>query len=128
MLIAIGHQESRFAARRQLGGPARGFWQFELGGVNGVLSHVATKGPIGDALKALQYPHTPTPLGCHLALEHNDVLAATFARLLLWSLPGALPVQSEPDRGWAQYVGAWRPGKPRPETWSESWAIGWSVS
>lgn len=32
MLLAIGLQESAFAARRQAGnGPARGFWQFELG-------------------------------------------------------------------------------------------------
>jgi hypothetical protein len=26
---AIGHQESRFIHRRQINGPARGFWQFE---------------------------------------------------------------------------------------------------
>ena len=29
MLLAIGLQESRFEHRRQIGGPARGFWQFE---------------------------------------------------------------------------------------------------
>ena len=31
MLLAIGLQESRFVHRRQIGGPARGFWQFEKG-------------------------------------------------------------------------------------------------
>ena len=31
MLLAIGLQESRFVHRRQIGGPARGFWQFERG-------------------------------------------------------------------------------------------------
>ena len=28
MLLAIGLQESRFVHRRQIGGPACGFWQF----------------------------------------------------------------------------------------------------
>ncbi|MCV6902125.1 MAG: hypothetical protein NTT76_05400, partial [Achromobacter xylosoxidans] len=31
MLLAIGLQESRFTHRQQIGGPARGFWQFEKG-------------------------------------------------------------------------------------------------
>ena len=39
MLFASGMQEDRLDARRQIGGPARGFWQFELGGIAGVLSH-----------------------------------------------------------------------------------------
>src|SRR5690606_38643231 len=43
MLLAIGLQESRFEHRRQIKGPARGFWQFERGrGVRGVLTHPAT--------------------------------------------------------------------------------------
>src|SRR3546814_10617520 len=29
MLLAIGLQESRFLHRAQIGGPARGYWQFE---------------------------------------------------------------------------------------------------
>ena len=32
MMLAIGYQESRFEHRRQIRGPARGFWQFEHGG------------------------------------------------------------------------------------------------
>src|SRR5690606_35531315 len=40
MLLAIGLQESRFEHRRQIKGPARGFWQFERGGgVRGVMTH-----------------------------------------------------------------------------------------
>ena len=40
MLKAIALQESRFEHRKQIGGPARGFWQFEQGGgVRGVLNH-----------------------------------------------------------------------------------------
>lgn len=38
MMLAIGMQESRFEHRKQIGGPARGFFQFEeAGGVRGVL-------------------------------------------------------------------------------------------
>ena len=32
MMLAIGMQESRFLHRKQIGGPARGFFQFEEGG------------------------------------------------------------------------------------------------
>lgn len=39
-MLAIGLQESRLQHRRQNGGPARGFWQFEKGGgVKGILFH-----------------------------------------------------------------------------------------
>ena len=34
LLVAIGLQESRFEHRRQIGGPARGFFQFEAMGSN----------------------------------------------------------------------------------------------
>nr|WP_316904517.1 hypothetical protein [Ralstonia mannitolilytica] len=49
MLLAIGLQESRFMLRRQVGGPARGFWQFEegtkmsRGGVWGVYLHDSSR-------------------------------------------------------------------------------------
>lgn len=44
MLLSIGLQESRFTYRRQIGGPARGFWQFERGGgVAGVLRHPSSR-------------------------------------------------------------------------------------
>ena len=37
LLLAIGLQESKFSHRLQIGGPARGYWQFEQGGgVRGV--------------------------------------------------------------------------------------------
>ena len=40
LLLSIGLQESQFTHRRQVGGPARGFYQFELSGVQGVLRHL----------------------------------------------------------------------------------------
>lgn len=121
MLLAIGWQESRFEHRFQLGGgPARGFWQFESGGgVRGVLNHASTRKVVRDALTCLRYPFQPTPAGCHFAIEHNDIAAAVFARLLLWVHPDPLPTTD--SVGWAQYIAQWRPGKPHPETWAESW-------
>lgn len=125
MLMAIGWQESRFAYRRQVNGPARGFWQFEAGGgVVGVLGHRDTKEPARRALVLLAYPHEPTPHGVHTAIEHNDVLACVLARLLLWTVPGDLPRQHEPDEAWRQYLSAWRPGKPHETTWAQSWQVG----
>lgn len=128
LLLAIGWQESRFAHRVQVKGPARGLWQFEqVGGVTGVLSHPQTREHVRSALKALGYRYEPTPQGCYWAIEHNDALAFVFARLLLYTLPWALPVQSMEAEGWRQYTAAWRPGKPHIETWGESWKRGWAA-
>lgn len=122
MLLAIGWQESRFEHRHQVGGPARGFWQFEQGGgVKGVLEHKATKTLVRDALLDLKYPANMDALQCHIAIEHNDVLAAVFARLLLVPLPKKLPALEDMQEGWRQYLAAWRPGKPHPKTWGYAW-------
>jgi hypothetical protein len=124
---AIGVQESAFAERRQLeGGPARGFWQFEKGGgIRGVLHHASTRTHLLRVLEELRYE--PTVDACYAAVEHNDVLAAAFARLNLWWLPGRLPASNDPERGWKLYLEAWRPGAPRPDKWAESWRRGWST-
>ena len=74
MLIAIALQESKCCHRRQLGGPARGLWQFELGGLRGVLSHKASKPHLANALEALSYPVTDDATVPYVAIEHNDVL------------------------------------------------------
>lgn len=127
LLLAIGWQESRFAYRRQVNGPARGFWQFEVGGgVTGVLRHEQTRLLARKALVALAYPHEPTPHGVHMVIENNDIVAAVFARLLLWTVPGNLPEKFERDSGWAQYISGWRPGKPHVDVWPESWSMGWA--
>jgi hypothetical protein len=125
MLVAIGWQESRFVHRRQVNGPARGYWQFELGGIHGVLSHPSTRVTVREVMGQMGYPKTATPLLCHDAIQHNDVMAGCFARLLLWTLPQALPTRDQPEVGLAQYLAAWRPGKPHPETWAQAWAHGW---
>jgi hypothetical protein len=126
LLLAIGLQESQFLERRQGdGGPARGFWQFEEIGIRGVLEHSAATRPIGTALAELRYPGPPLAHGCWQRVEHNDVLAAAFARCLLWTLPGRLARQDEPQRAWNLYIDGWRPGKPRPQTWDAYYDEAW---
>jgi hypothetical protein len=126
MLIAIGLQESKFQHRRQVQGPARGYWQFEQGGgVAGVVTHPASNGYALAACDMLDY--SPVVSVVYPALADNDILACAFARLLLWTLPGALPTITQPDKGWAQYIAAWRPGRPHVETWIGCWARAWGV-
>lgn len=128
LLLAIGWQESRFEHRKQVKGPARGWWQFEReGGVRGVLTHEKTRDVVRAALKQLGYRQEPTAAGCYEVIEHNDVAAFVFARLLLWTLPGRLPSREESAEGWRQYIAAWRPGKPHHATWSEAWKHGWTA-
>ena len=125
MILAIGLQESKFLHRRQVpNGPANGFWQFEKGGgVKGVLTHSSTSSTVKAILTDLRYP-TDTE-SCYQAIRHNDVLACVFARLLLWTVKGRLPLRNEPDLAWNQYLGAWKPGKPHPETWDENFYEAW---
>lgn len=126
MLIAIGLQESRFEHRVQIRGPARGFWQFEqAGGVAGVLSHRTTRTHAKAACEALRYD--PEMAGVYRALADNDVLAAVFARLLLWSHPDALPLREEPNRAWQYYLDTWRPGRPHRATWNEFYERAWAT-
>ncbi|MEO8101930.1 MAG: hypothetical protein ABI790_05355 [Betaproteobacteria bacterium] len=129
MVIAICLQESRLIHRRQIGGPARGYAQFEQsGGVIGVLTHPATRAPIRAVLGALDYDPASGAKAMHIAIEHNDILAAAFARLLLFSLPDALPARIDAADGWRQYLKAWRPGKPHRETWDAFYKEAWQVA
>lgn len=128
MLLAIGLQESRFTARRQLVGnppravgPARGLWQFEQGGgVRGVLAHPSSR----DYAIAVcdEREVAATARDVYNMLEYDDVLAAAFARLLLWTDPGKLPRVGDADAAWALYLRTWRPGKPHPQTWNALYA------
>lgn len=123
MLLAIGLQESRFMHRQQIGGPARGFWQFEKGtrasrgGVWGVYLHQASKDRLAALCKARSVACDPDAI--YAALEYDDVLAAGVARLLLWTDPKALPPVGDTQAAWALYLRTWRPGKPKPDSWSD---------
>ncbi|MNX11332.1 hypothetical protein D3C86_410920 [compost metagenome] len=121
MLLSIGLQESRFLHRRQIGGPARGLWQFEKGtrasrgGCWGVFLHESSRKPLETVCKSRSVRFDPDAI--YGALEYDDVLAAGVARLLLWTDPKALPEVGKVDSAWALYLRTWRPGKPHPQTW-----------
>lgn len=127
MLIAIGLQESKFEHRVQVPvAHAHGFWQFEKGGgIAGVLTHPTTAPIITRVCDLLVYPATSA--ACYAAVVHNDVLAACFARLLLWTDPRSLPGVGESAKGWSIYLKQWRPGKPHPNEWPMNFAIAWGV-
>lgn len=120
MLLAIALQETELRHRRQVPiAHAMGWWQFERGGgVAGVLAHHATREAARSICAALRVD--PSAAQVHLALEHNDVLACAFARLLLRSDPAPMPTVQ--TTGWACYLRNWRPGKPHVERWPDAWA------
>ena len=116
MLLAIGLQESRFEHRRQIGGPARGFWQFESGGgVRGVLTHKASAYDAAKICHARGVGSSTKEV--YERLENDDIMACCFARLLLLTDPRSLPMIGDVDGAWDYYERNWRPGKPHPETW-----------
>ncbi|WP_332848726.1 hypothetical protein [Massilia sp. S19_KUP03_FR1] len=125
LMLAIALQESGLRHRRQVvsdgseSGPASSFWQFEAGGgCNGMLTH-RTSAPIMRQACA-DFNVAPTPAGLWEAMRYNDVLAAIAARLMIYVLPSMLPERVE--LGYQQYINAWRPGKPKPATWSANWS------
>jgi hypothetical protein len=127
MLVAIALQESGpgLAARYQSSpsaspGPARGWWQFERGGgVAGVLAHPRSK-DLAAAVCA-HFTVVPQDQAVWRALEGHDGLATSFARLLLWTDPAAMPTSEAV--GWQCYLRQWRPGKPHPEVWPGNWRV-----
>jgi hypothetical protein len=121
LLLAIGFQESGFKVRRQNNeGPATGFWQFERGGgVRGVLNHYASR---RHARKLCEHFEIgPQSWAVWLAFTKEDVLAAGFARLLLWTHPDPLPGLGDVDYAWDYYIDTWRPGKPHRNRWEENY-------
>lgn len=124
MLIAVALQESHIKHRRQMhGGPGRGFWQFEPIGVRGVLEHDASAELAQGVCRVLGYDAEVEEV--YAAVADNDLLAACFARLLLWRSPEPLAAREQGPAGWAEYLHLWRPGKPRRARWADNWASAW---
>lgn len=121
MLLSIGLQESSFVYRQQIGGPARGFWQFEQGnattrgGVYGVYLHPVTRDLLRSVCAVQRVAFDPTAI--YNAISQNDVLACALARLALFADPAPLPAVEDTDGAWNLYARVWRPGKPRPQDW-----------
>lgn len=126
MLLSVGLQESGFTARRQQFGPARSFWMFEVNGVRAVLKHARSRAPIEAAIIRLGYGTLIDEGALQEILEHNDVLAAAFARCLLWTVPGPLPGPDDSDLAWTLYQRGWRPGKPRRLAWTPNYRAAWA--
>ena len=121
LLLAIGLQESLLTHRRQIGGPARGLFQFERGGgVAGVLRHPASREHAVRVCDARGV--APVPEQVYQRLEHDDVLAAAFARLLLYTDPARLPAVGEVGASWDLYLRTWRPGRPHRHRWDALYA------
>lgn len=108
MLLAIGLQESRFEHRRQLvgnpprpTGPAKSFWQAEQGGgmVHGVRLLAVTSAAAAHLYQARGVAARDVAIWD--AIEHDYVLAAGLARLLLWSDPRLLPGLGNEVAAWA---------------------------
>lgn len=113
MLLAIGLQESELKHRRQHGnGPARSLWQAEQGGgmVAGLLGfHNQDVQDLARGLCAVRgVPAQPRAVW--EAIEHDDVLAAGLARLLLFTDPAKLPGLGDEEGAWQLYLRTWRPG------------------
>ena len=124
-MLAIALQESNLCNRRQVSadgsesGPAASFWQFEKGGgCKGVFIHPAVAPRMRQVCG--DFNVEPNALALWEAMRYSDIVAAVAARLLIYTLPGSLPVTA--GDGWAQYLAAWRPGKPHPEAWAGHWA------
>jgi hypothetical protein len=123
MLLAIGLQESKFEHRYQVTnqpgvkGPARGFWQFEKGGVRGVWKHHTSAEMLRLLCRERECPMDPAAIWQQI--ETDDVLAAGVARLLLWTDAFPLPTPAQSDIAWQYYLRNWRPGKPHFKTWAD---------
>lgn len=115
--VAFGLQESRLEQRDQLErngkntvlGPALSFWQFERGGgVLGVLQHKASRVHAERVCKARGVNAESRAVWERMASD--DVLAAAFARLLIYTDPLALPMATDEESAWRLYLRTWRPG------------------
>ncbi len=121
-MLAIGLQESEFLVRAQYGGgPARGFWQFEEGGgTRGVIRHPASTEQARLVCRARDCSFDQRAVWAQF--EHDDILAAAFARLLLYTDAKPLPEIGDMQGGWLYYERNWRPGRPHPEKWPGCYA------
>lgn len=123
MLLAITLQEADAIHRVQFGnGPAHGLWMMEEnGGVRGVMQHPASR---DYALAICSARHLVFDrYAVWQALAHDDILAAAFARLLLWTDVRALPDVDRADDAYQTYMRLWRPGKKRPQDWPANHAL-----
>ncbi len=137
LMLTIALQETGLRARRQqvwnraerrmVAGPARSLYQFELGGLRGVLQHAATQRHAARLVDALGYAEL-SPAELLDRMIDDDVLASGMARLNLFWYPKPLPARAEGATPAYQYYDAtWRPGVKRPNDWPPHWTTAWAT-
>lgn len=135
-ILAVGQQESGgFQHRRQTVwttengqrvlrdvGPAKSFWMGEITG--GLVYYVRRHSAVQTMAKLLFEARKvkEDDQAIWNAIEHDDVLAAGLARLLIFTHPHKLPALGDAEEAWQQYLDTWRPGRPRRETWPANYA------
>src|SRR5262249_55301759 len=120
LLVAIGCQESAFKTRRQLKGPARGWWQFEKRGGGDEVARVPKSQPFRDAARESGFHND---MDTHYVAIGGPAgeLACTTSRGILWAYPQPLPERGDEDGAYSYYTRVWRPGKPSRARWSTSY-------
>ena len=120
MLMAIAGQESNWDARRQQGGPARSYYQFE--GSGGGLGEVFAGMPnqLRAVCDALDIPFDQATV--FEAMAWNGILQTCMARFLLWcGNPNPLPAYGASKDAYVYYDSIWRPGSKRPQDWPHNY-------
>lgn len=122
ILAAIGYQESSYQTRIQYGnGPAHSYFQFEKGGIKGIMRHNASAPLLVAVCRARNVAFDSQAIWD--AMTTDDVLGAACARLLMYT--DAAPLPDNAADAWTMYADRlWRPGKPNPDKWPSSWAFG----
>lgn len=117
LLLASGLAASGFQTRRDARGPGRGYWRALPDGVmvGGVLRAAQTRDLAVAVCDARQVP--PIAERVYSALEHDDLLAAALARLLLWSDPAGLPSLGDEAGAWACYQCHWAVDEAARRDW-----------
>lgn len=123
LLLATAGQESNWEHRRQVGGPARGLWQFEQIAVEEVLRNPATS--IYARALCVMHAVAPTVSDCYMALANDDVFACGIARLNYWRVRDPLPAARHDAvlTAYGYYESTWRPGAKRPDDWPRNHAL-----
>lgn len=117
MLLAIAGQESNWTDRVQANnGPAHSFWQFERGGILGLMRDDETSRSVSVLCGMAGVAVQSTAIWRFMGEEEGDNFSAAMARLLLWSDP--MPLAKTEDVAWEYYLRLWRPGKPDRARWA----------
>ncbi|ANY87642.1 hypothetical protein [Pseudomonas putida] len=109
LLHAFNLQENPTRLEQQVGGPARGDYQFERGGgVKGVMTHPASKRLAEEVCRARGVAFDSESI--YQTIGRDPLLAAALARLLIWTDPKPLPGAGDEQAAWDLYLRVWRPG------------------